>query len=79
MFRKIIASALGAFALGLVGLGLSSAEASGPRETPNGLCGAANMVNQAAAPHMMEAMTLHTAAQGNAGMYTAVAASACSN
>jgi hypothetical protein len=37
------------------------------------------MVNQAAAPHMMEAMTLHTAAQGDAGMYAAVAASACGN
>ncbi|MBE0608798.1 MAG: hypothetical protein IH609_05425 [Dehalococcoidia bacterium] len=79
MFRKIMIGTLGAFALGLVGLGFSSAEAAGPRPTPNGLCGAANMVNEAAAAHMFEAMDLHTAAQGDAGMGTAVAASACSN
>lgn len=77
MFRKIMVSTLGAFALGLVGVGFGSAEALGPRETPNGLCGAMNMVNEAAAPHMIAAMTLHTADQGDAGMYTAVAASAC--
>jgi hypothetical protein len=77
MFRKIMISTLGAFALGLVSAGFGSAEASGPRPTPNGLCGAMNMVNEAAAPHMIEAMTLHTAEQGVAGMWTAVAASAC--
>jgi len=34
MFRKIMISTLGAFALGLVGFGFGSAEASGPRPTP---------------------------------------------
>ncbi|MBE0610977.1 MAG: hypothetical protein IH609_16470 [Dehalococcoidia bacterium] len=77
MFRKIMVSTLGAFALGLVGLGFGSAEASGPRPTPNELCGALNMANDAAAPHMNEAMDSHTADQGDAGMYTAVGASAC--
>jgi hypothetical protein len=72
-----MAGALAVFALGLFGVGFGSAEASGPRATPNGLCGAKNMVNEAAAPHMIAAMTLHTADQGDAGMYTAVAASAC--
>jgi len=77
MSRRIMVSTLGAFALGLVGLGFGSAEASGPRPTPNELCGALNMANEAALPHMIEAMTLHTADQGDAGMDTAVAASAC--
>lgn len=77
MFGKLLVTTLGAFALGLVSVGLSSAEASGPRPTPNELCGALNMANDAARPHMIAAMTLHTAPQGDAGMATAVAASAC--
>jgi hypothetical protein len=77
VFSKIIVSTLGALALGLVGLGFGSAEAAGPHETPNGLCGARNMVNDAARPHMIAAMTFHTAEQGDAGMFAAVAASAC--
>lgn len=77
MLRKLLFSTLGAFVLGLAAIGFGSAEALGPRETPNELCGALNMVNEAALPHMVEAMTYHTADQGDAGMTTAVLASAC--
>ena len=45
--------------------------------TPNGLCGARNMMNPNARPHMLEAMMLHTAPQGDAGMFHAVAVSSC--
>lgn len=77
MFGRLLVTTLGVFILGLVSVGMSSAEASGPRPAPSGLCGALNMVNEAAAPHMIEAMDLHTADKGDAGMYAAVAASAC--
>ena len=75
MFRKLMIATLGAFTLGVVGLGFGSAEAA--PVTPNGLCGARNMVNEAARPHMIEAMTEHTADQGDAGMFAAVAVTAC--
>lgn len=65
-------------ALALVAGFAGSAEASGPKPTPNGYCGALNMANDAALPHMIEAMASHTAEQGDAGMTTAVVASACS-
>ena len=55
----------------------ASPAAAGPRPTPNGKCGAANMMNEHAAPHMVEAMTFHTAPQGDAGMFHAVAVSSC--
>ena len=76
MIRKLLVSTLGAFTIGLTSLGLGSAEASGPRVTPNLFCGARNMMNEAAHPHMIEAMN-HTAPQGDAGMYTAIHASVC--
>ena len=64
-------------ALLVAGMAFGTVEASGPNPTPNGLCGARNMVNDAARPHMIEAMTFHTADQGDAGMFTTVVASAC--
>lgn len=54
------------------------AASAAPHPTPNGLTGACNMVNDAAAPHMFEAMALHTAPQGDAGMWHAVDVSGCS-
>jgi hypothetical protein len=75
MVRKLTLAALAAFTLGIVGLGFSSADAA--PLTPSGLCGATNMVNDAARPHMLEAMAEHTADQGDAGMFAAVALTAC--
>ncbi len=53
------------------------AASAAPHPTPNGLNGACNMVNDAALPHMREAMELHTAEQGDAGMWHAVDVSGC--
>jgi len=75
MFRKLTLAALAAFALGVTGLGFGSAEAA--PMTPTGKCGAANMMNDAAAPHMREAMAEHTAPQGDAGMKVAVVNTLC--
>lgn len=47
------------------------------KPTPNGLCGAKNMVNENALPHMMMAMTYHTNENGDFEMFRAVAVSAC--
>lgn len=44
--------------------------------TPNGLCGAANMVNANALPGMLHAMSVDNP-NGVAGMFVAVANSAC--
>ena len=54
-----------------------SPAAAAARPSANGVCGARNMMHPNAAPHMMEAMALHTAPQGDAGMFGAVAASSC--
>ena len=58
-------------------VGVASSAAAAARPSANGLCGAKNMVNPNAFPHMVEAMTLHTAEQGDLGMGGAVAASSC--
>lgn len=76
MNQKTMATAL-VLALVVAGMAFGTVEASGPNPTPNELCGVRNMVNDAARPHMIEAMTFHTADQGDAGMFTAVAASDC--
>lgn len=53
----------------------ASPAAAGPNETPNGWCGAANMRNAGTA--MANAMMFHTNWHGDAGMFNAVAVSAC--
>ncbi len=58
-------------------VGGASPAAGAARPSANGLCGAKNMVNPNALPHMVEAMALHTAQQGDAGMMNAVAISSC--
>lgn len=58
-------------------VGGASPAAAATRPSPHGLCGAANMVNPSAQPHMAEAMALHTAPEGDAGMRHAVAVSSC--
>lgn len=59
----------------LIGGAAPATAAANP--SANGLCGAKNMVNPNALPHMVEAMTLHTAPQGDAGMMHAVVVSSC--
>ena len=51
-----------------------SAEASGPNQTPNGFCGAFNMLMD---PTMLTVPMVHNATQGNVGMFNAVAVSDC--
>jgi hypothetical protein len=46
--------------------------------TPNGLCGAKNMVNENSLEAMREAMMNHTDEHGDAGMARAVALTRCS-
>ena len=58
--------------LGVTALAASASPAAGPKPTPNQRCGAGNMMNVHAAPHMIEAMMEHTAPQGDQGMYDAV-------
>ena len=67
---------MAALAVGALAASASPA-AAGPRQTPNERCGAANMMNEHAAPHMIEAMAAHTAPQGDAGMFAAVARTRC--
>ena len=58
-------------------IGGASPAVAAARPSAHGLCGAKNMVNPNALPHMVEAMALHTAPQGDAGMGGAVAVSSC--
>ena len=58
-------------------VGGASPAGAAARPSANDLCGAKNMVNPNALPHMVEAMALHTAPQGDAGMGGAVVASSC--
>lgn len=71
------AVATGALALGML-VGASLPAGAGPRPTPNGLCGAKNMVNEHSIDAMREAMMLHTNWHGDAGMTTAVMNTTCS-
>ena len=66
-----------AVVVAIVALAASAAPAAGQKETRNGLCGAKNMMNPNAAPHMSEAMAEHTHENGNRGMGRAVALTAC--
>lgn len=76
MKRSARVATMGAVCLTALAAGASPA-AAGARPSANGLCGAKNMVNPNALPHMVEAMALHTAPQGDAGMARAVAVSSC--
>jgi hypothetical protein len=68
---------LAAAVVAVVCVGGASPAAAAARPSANGLCGAKNMVNPNARPHMVEAMIFHTAPQGDAGMSGAVAVSSC--
>lgn len=55
----------------------SATPAAAAPMTPTGFCGAQNMVNVNARPHMVEAMADHTNAHGDAGMVAAVVRTSC--
>lgn len=61
----------------IAALAASAPTAAGQKETRNGLCGAANMMNPNAAPHMKEAMAKHTHENGDRGMVRAVTLTGC--
>lgn len=72
---KKLSIVVAALSAGLaVGVGASAAAPV----TPNGLCGAANMTNANALPGMLHAMSGNDP-NGDAGMFRAVASSACSS
>ncbi len=62
-------------ALGVLAASASPAAAGPPDPAPSGWCGAANMRNAGQA--MADAMMYHTNEHGDAGMFRAVARSAC--
>lgn len=51
--------------------------AAGQNPTPNGLCGAKNMVNENSRDAMVTAMMEHTNYHGDEGMAAAVARTSC--
>lgn len=77
-FRQIVAGAVGTAALAVGILVGSSSPAGAAPVTPNGLCGAKNMVNEHSVDAMREAMMLHTNEHGDAGMARAVMNTLCS-
>ena len=72
--RKLLVSAAVAASFALVGV---APAAAGPTKTPNGLCGAKNMVNENSRDAMVTAMMEHTNIHGDIGMGRAVTNSAC--
>lgn len=74
MLKKTAIVVAAAAASLAVGVGSSSASSA----TPNGLCGAANMVNANALPGMLNAMSRNDP-NGDTGMFAAVANSACTS
>jgi Spy/CpxP family protein refolding chaperone len=61
-----------------LGLVVSASPVAAAPVTPNGLCGARNMVNEHSREAMLDAMMNHTDEHGDAGMFRAVALTACS-
>lgn len=51
--------------------------AADQKPTPNGLCGAKNMVHENSRDAMLTAMMEHTNYRGDAGMFAAVARTTC--
>ena len=69
---------LAAATLLFLGLVMSASPVAAAPTTPNGLCGARNMVNEHSREAMLDAMMNHTDEHGDAGMFRAVALTACS-
>lgn len=76
MKRLTIRTAVGGLIFSAVVAAASPATAA--PMTPNGLCGAKNMVNENSIEAMREAMMNHTNWHGDAGMAKAVTLTACS-
>jgi hypothetical protein len=74
MLRKLTITTAALAGSLAVGVGGSSAAPA----SPNGLCGAANMTNANALPGMLNAMSRNND-NGDAGMFLAVANSACTS
>ena len=72
--RKLLVSAAVTASFAFFGVAPAAAD---QKPTPNNRCGAANMVNENSAPHMGEAMALHTNQHGDDGMFAAVARTRC--
>ena len=76
--KRVTARVAAIAVLGAGALAASAAPAAAqPKPTPNEQCGARNMMNEHAAPHMVEAMALHTNEHGDAGMVAAVIRTRC--
>ena len=76
--KRIAARVTTTAVVGVIAVAASaSPAAAAQRPTPNGLCGAKNMVNENARPHMVAAMTYHTNEHGDQGMARAVTVSSC--
>lgn len=72
--RAAVATLVALFLLSTAVLLFASTARAEPSATPNDWCGALNMMED---PTMEAIMIAHTADQGDAGMFTAVAASSC--
>ena len=75
---KRLTARLAAATLLSLGLVTSASPVAAAPVTPNGLCGARNMVNEHSRQAMLDAMMNHTDEHGDAGMFRAVALTACS-
>lgn len=76
--KRVVRLAASVVVLGLGAVIAAASPAAGAaRPAATGLCGAKNMVNPNARPHMAQAMMLHTAPRGDAGMMHAGAVSSC--
>ena len=73
MQRRLAVSSLAVIAMAAS----ASPAAADQKPTPNGLCGARNMVNEHSRDAMLTAMMEHTNQHGDAGMFAAVARTAC--
>ena len=72
--KRVIPRVATAAVLAVIALpATASPAAAGPNPTPNGFCGALNMLMAGEA--MVNAMVLHTNPHGDAGMFHAVAVS----
>jgi len=73
--RAVVATVVALFLLSTAVLLFAATARAEPSPTPNGYCGALNMAQD---PTMATIPMVNDAPQGNAGMFTAVAASDCS-
>lgn len=75
MKRRLAVSSVAAIAMAVS----AAPAAADQKPTPNGLCGAKNMVNEHSIDAMRTAMMEHTNHHGDAGMAGAVANTTCAS